>query len=87
VNLTARQESAIEAAQEALREVLKAAYPAPADFSVLYMAAIVGAFTTLARAELAPQLLAVINAELKPANLVLARRTGIGAPGHPLTRK
>jgi hypothetical protein len=53
----------------------------------LFVCAVVGSFAALAHGELGSQLVNLINTELRPANLVLSRRGGIGSPGHPLTRK
>ena len=50
---------------------------------MLYIAAITGTFTTLARTPLGARLMAIVNEELKPANLALSRRHGFGSPGHP----
>jgi hypothetical protein len=87
VELTRRQEEIIDEAKAAMRRTLVAAYPDPSDHGMLYLATITGAFAALCAAGLAPQLLAVVNSELRPANLQISRRTGVGAPGHPLTRK
>jgi hypothetical protein len=87
MELTARQQAAIDAANKAMRRVLAEAYPAPADHGLLFVSAVVGSFAALARGELGRELVNLINAELKPANLVLSRRTGVGAVNHPLTKK
>ena len=87
MELTARQQKAIDAANKAMRRVLADAYPAPADHGLLFVCAIVASFAALAHGELGSQLVNLINTELKPANLMLSRRGGIGSPGHPLTRK
>jgi hypothetical protein len=83
VQFTPRQEAAIDNAQRALRETLKKAYPEPTDFVVLYLAAVTSAFTAVVRGELAPRLMAIVNGELKPANLTLSRARGFGALNHP----
>jgi hypothetical protein len=87
VELTDRQQRAIDNATKAMRESLKAAYPSPQDFGVLYLCAVTGAFATLASSAAGSPLMAVINAELKSANLTLSRRSGFGAPNHPLTKR
>jgi hypothetical protein len=84
VQLTERQQAAIDNAQQALRETLKAAYPE--DFPVLFVAAVTGMFASLVHGELGRQLMSVINDTLKPANLVLSRRHGFGSPSHAATR-
>jgi hypothetical protein len=84
VQLTDRQQTAIDNAQRAMRETLKAAYPE--DFPMLLVAAVTGMFASLVHGDLGRQLMTIINTELKPANLQLARRGGFGAPGHPATR-
>jgi hypothetical protein len=81
VQLTPRQQKVVKDAQSALRETLKRAYPE--DFPVLFVAAATGLFASLVHGELGSQLMTVINAELKPANLQLARRHGFGAVNHP----
>jgi hypothetical protein len=81
VQLTDRQQAAIDNAQRAMRETLKAAYPE--DFPMLLVVAVTGMFAGLVHGELGRQLMTIINTELKPANLALMRRTGIGSAGHP----
>jgi hypothetical protein len=84
MQLTARQQTAIETAGTAMRDSLKTAYPE--DFPVLFVAAVTGLFASLVNGELGRQLLNVINDELRPANLMLARRTGFGSPNNPAAR-
>jgi hypothetical protein len=87
VELTRRQEQVIDEATKALRDTLKRAYPEPGDHAVLYLAAVVGSFVAVAGSDFGARLMAVVNEQLRPANLQLSRRSGFGSPTHPLTRK
>jgi hypothetical protein len=54
---------------------------------MLYVCAIAGSFAALCAAGATPQLMAILNAELQPANLILMKRRGFGSPGHRLTKR
>jgi hypothetical protein len=84
MQLTQRQQNAIDDATKAMRQTLKAAYPE--DFPVLFVAAVTGMFASLIRGELGSQLMNVVNEELKAGNLVLTRRTGFGSPHNPAVK-
>jgi hypothetical protein len=52
MELTSRQQAAIDAANQAMRRVLAEAYPEPADHALLFVCAVVGSFAALAHGEL-----------------------------------
>jgi hypothetical protein len=87
MRLTPRQEQAVAEAQRAMRDSLKRAYPEPTDHALLFVCAVTSSFASLVHGDLGSQLMNIINAELNPANLMLARARGFGSPGHPLGRK
>jgi hypothetical protein len=87
VELSERQQRAIDNATKAMRESLKASYPRAEDHGLLYLCAVTAAFATLASSAAGSQLINVVNEQLRSANVILARRTGIGSATHPLTKR
>jgi hypothetical protein len=87
MRLTSRQEQAVAESQQAMRDSLKRAYPEPGDHAVLYLAAVVGSFVAVAGSDFGVRLMAVVNEQLRPVNMMLTRRSGFGSPTHPLSKK